>query len=67
MSSNRRIPTCDAIVEHQGQPVGPMLLPDVAAEAFIEEFNRVYRSIGLRINRMAEIERVTTEQASRSL
>ncbi len=49
MSSNRPPMPCQATVSQRHRPVGPLLLPDVAPESFVEEFNRTYRSIGLTV------------------
>ncbi|TWT93559.1 hypothetical protein [Neorhodopirellula pilleata] len=50
MSSHRPTMPCDAVIVRQDRPVGAMLLPIVDSESFVEEFNRTYASIGLRIS-----------------
>lgn len=50
MSSNRLAIPSDAIVMRQDEPVGAVLLPSVEIESFVEEFNRTYESIGMRLS-----------------
>jgi hypothetical protein len=45
----------DAVVVHAERPVGAVLLPEIAPESFVEEFNRIYASIGLTLSSLEGI------------
>jgi hypothetical protein len=47
MSSNRAVPPCDAYLERNDHPAGPLRLPQQNKNSFIAEFNRKYDSVGL--------------------
>lgn len=48
-SSNRAIAPCEAVVQRNAEPAGPMRLPRKNSLSFIDEFNRRYQSAGLSI------------------
>jgi len=48
-SSNRQAGACDALVMHSDRQVGVMRLPESRADDFVDQFNRKYRSIGIKI------------------
>lgn len=48
-SSNRRAGACDALVMHRDRQVGVIRLPESRAYDFADQFNRTYRSIGLKL------------------
>ncbi|MCA9135572.1 MAG: hypothetical protein KDB00_02405 [Planctomycetales bacterium] len=48
-SSNRSTSPCDAAVYRDEKPVGPLRLPMEETASFVEEFNRVYRQVGIAI------------------
>ena len=52
MSSPRAAATSDAVVIRADRPVGAVLLPEFEPEAFVEEFNRTYASIGLVLSKI---------------
>lgn len=52
MSSPRAASPSDAVIACADRPVGAVLLPEVEPEAFIEEFNRIYASIGLVLSKI---------------
>ncbi|MEM9585710.1 MAG: hypothetical protein AAGA03_00390 [Planctomycetota bacterium] len=49
MSSPRKWIPGDAIVMQANQPVGPLLMPSADPVSFVDEFNRTYQSIGLKL------------------
>ena len=49
MSSPRTAAACDAVLHRKDQVCGPLRLPAKNSSQFIDEFNRVYTSTGLRL------------------
>ena len=49
MSSHRPPIASPAVVRHGQRPVGPLVMPMTETESFVEEFNRIYQSIGLTV------------------
>lgn len=68
MSSNRNIRICDAIISESpirnqtprkatatARNTGPVRLPLIAPEAFVEQFNQIYGAIGMRLTPVQSI------------
>ena len=52
MSSSNRLPgPSDATVFRNATPIGPLRLPRIKQGKFIDEFNRVYHTTGIQIQR----------------
>ena len=58
-SSNRQPVSCDAAVYRQQHVVGPIRLPEKNPLTFIEQFNRIYRSAGIELQRTDVVENET--------
>jgi len=54
MSSNRPPMPSEAVIHQGDRPIGPLVMPLTGEEAFVEEFNRTYRSIGLTVTMNAQ-------------
>lgn len=48
-SSNRQGGVCDAVLVQDDAPMGPMRLPASRAQDFIDQFNRVYKGVGMQL------------------
>jgi hypothetical protein len=49
VSSNRHAQPCEAYLQREGDEVGPLRLPLKDPVRFINQFNRVYARLGLKI------------------
>ena len=49
-SSNRSAAKSDGVLMRDQQPIGPMRLPENRAGDFVDQFNRIYGSLGLSID-----------------
>jgi hypothetical protein len=60
-SSNRVAPDYDGVVLREGEPTGPVRLPENRSSDFVAQFNRIYGCLGLSlqpIEREAVVEEV---------
>ena len=48
MSSPRSVEPADGWVQARPGTIGPMRMPAAEVDAFVEEFNRTYQSLGMR-------------------
>ncbi|TWU51120.1 hypothetical protein [Rubripirellula reticaptiva] len=57
-SSNRSGGACDAVLQHQDRSTGPVRLPTVRSNDFIDQFNRLYGKVGLKmtINQVIKVD-----------
>jgi hypothetical protein len=66
-SSNRTAPQYDGVVLSEGEPTGPVRLPESRSSDFVAHFNRTYRSLGLKlqpIDRDKDVEVVDGNEGS---
>ncbi|MGB7347109.1 MAG: hypothetical protein WBD20_22990 [Pirellulaceae bacterium] len=49
MSSNRHNTPCDAYLRRDDHSVGPLRLPEKNVASFVEEFNRIYGKLGMKL------------------
>lgn len=65
-SSFPRETASDCYIVHQGRSAGPVRLPQISREEFIEAFNRTYLPLGLQIvNVLEEPQHISALDANR--
>ncbi len=48
-SSQREIPPSNGVVVKDGQPIGPVYLPEERPDDFVDHFNRTYQDVGMKV------------------
>ncbi len=60
MSSNRHAPQPDGVLIRDGEPIGPMRMPENRPDDFVDHFNRTYQGIGLSVQTVGDFSEVAT-------